>query len=669
MTMNTKATLRHLSIIFALLLGLSSFSQGRKITRADTSYTNYGYLNAREIYLKVIEKGHGTPDLYAKVGNSYYFNAKYGEALKWYERYFETEDGTGSPELLLRYAQSLRANGQEKKSTLYYNRFASETGLSLTGRELTPGDLEKAIEANSGRYRIAPLEGINTENLEFGQAVCGGKLVYASNPPAGGFLRRKSAWDGMSFLDLYQVEVDSNQVVGNPKKLPGDVDQKFHESSAVFTRDGKTMYFTRSNSSPEEKGNDEKLKIYRAHLVEGKWTGIEDLSINGDDYSTAHPALDSLGSRLYFSSDRPGGYGGSDLYMASIGANGHLGKAENLGPGINTAGRETFPFVSENGILYFSSDGHFGLGGLDVFYVPIEAFGFGEVLNVGRPINSYADDFAFGIDEGTKYGFFSSNRNDKRAVADGKDENEKGKKEEKEALPFIDDNIYSLKEERPITNVYEAFIEGTVTDGNTGDPIAGATVTLYGEDGKEFASLVTDESGHYKIKTDYFKVYRLQCEKEDYDGDEKVSEAEKKSQVIDFALHRDRVPLKPGTDIAPVLNIEDILFDFDRSEITRSAALKLERLIAVLEAYPSLRIAIRSHTDSRGNDAYNMALSDRRAKSTLMYLVNHGIERDRLTAKGYGETRLLNKCSNGVPCSAEEHHKNRRSEFIVLDKK
>ena len=657
--MNTNAMLRNLYIIFVLLLGLSAFSQGKKMTKADTSYTNYDYVNAREIYLKLIEKGYGSTELYARVGNSYYFNAKYSDALKWYEKYFETEDGTASPELLLRYAQCLRASGEEKKANLYYSRYTKETGRSLKGRELTLEDMQKAIETNSGRYSIKALKDINTNNLEFGQAKYGGKLVYASNQPNGGIINRKSAWGGMNFLDLYQVDIDSNQVVGKPKKLPGDVNQKFHESSAVFTRDGKTMYFTRSNSSPEKKGNNEKLKIYRAHLVEGKWTDIEELSINSDDYSTAHPALDSLGVRLYFSSDRPGGYGESDLYMVSIGDKGQLGKVENLGPTINTPGRETFPFVSEKNILYFSSDGHFGLGGLDVFYVPIQTYGFEDVLNVGKPINSYADDFAFGIDEATKYGFFSSNRNEKRM--------EGNKYIGKEANRFIDDNIYSLKEKKPIININEALIEGTVTDATTGDPITGVMVSLYQEDDKVFGSIATDKDGHYEIKTNYFEVYRLQCKKEDYDSDEKISEAENKEQVIDFELQQTTKPLESGANLDALLNIQDILFDFDKSDITKSAALKLEKLIMIMEEYPNLRIAIRSHTDSRGNDAYNMALSERRAKSILTYLVNHGIERDRLTAKGYGESHLLNRCSNGVHCTEEEHHENRRSEFIVLN--
>lgn len=399
-----------LSIFLILTLSFSAFSQQQELNKADKAYTDYDYINAREIYIKVTEKGYEDPELYIKIANSFYFNAKYDEALNWYNKLFELDEETISSENLLRYAQSLKASGYEQKSKKYYDKYLKKSGIPLEGKKLSSVDYLKIIKANSGRYEISSLDAINTDDIEFGKAIYDGKLVYASNHTKVGFLKRKNGWNDAYFLDLYQVDVNGTKVVGKPKKLPGDVNKEYHESSAIITKDGKTMYFTRSNSNPKKKNKDQHLKIYRAHLIDGQWTQIEDLPINSDDYSTAHPALDSLETRLYFSSDKPGGYGNSDLYVASIGKSGSIGVAENLGPKINTKGKETFPFISDQNELYFSSDGHFGLGGMDIFRIKIKAFGFGELLNVGKPINSYADDFAFGINSNTRKGFFSSNR-------------------------------------------------------------------------------------------------------------------------------------------------------------------------------------------------------------------------------------------------------------------
>lgn len=641
---------KHLQYLFLtlFLINVPTVSaQENKMEKAEKAYKNYGYISAREIYRKVAEKGYESEELYQKIADSYYFNAEYKKALEWYEKLFDLNN---EPEAkyLLRYSQSLKANGKDRKAKKYYGKFVEKSGKTLEGKSLTAEDYLQLIETNSGRYIIKALTKVNTAGIDYGGTIHDGKLVFASTQAEGSFIKRKSAWDGLSFLDLYQVEIEGDSVVGNPKKFPGEINGKFHESSPVFTKDGKTMYFTRSNFTPDTKKKDEKLKIYRAHLVDGNWKNIEELNINGDEYSTAHPALSPDGSRLYFSSDRPGGSGESDLYMVSIGKEGHLGKAENLGAKINTAGKETFPFVSEKNELYFSSNGHFGLGGLDVFYVRIEKFGFGDLLNVGTPINSYADDFSFGIDQNTNEGFFSSNRGDS-------------------AYTFVYDDIYYLKQTEPIKNIYEAKIFGTVTDKDTGEPIADATVTLFTESDSLYVSLTTDENGYYETPVDYFSAYRIRAEKTEYSSEESVSKNELEEQEINFELERDQLPIVPGTDLAKFLNIENIYFDFDKSNIRPSEHLKIEKLLTVLEEYPNMKIDIRSHTDSRGSDAYNEALSDRRAKSTLEYLVKKGIDRSRLTAKGYGEYQLVNDCSNGVPCTAAQHQDNRRSEFIIVE--
>ncbi|WP_417370014.1 OmpA family protein [Gelidibacter japonicus] len=633
-----------------LFLGLSSlnlvFGQEKKLEKAAENYEQLDYVNAQKIYLAVAEKGHQSEELFTKLANSYYFNAQYDQAVKWYGRLFELNPEPENDIVYLRYSQALKATGNDKSSDVY-DAFAAKSGLKSGRSARNYADL---IQQNSGRYEVEPISKLYDENvISFGYFKSGNALYYASTSDSKTFLNKRSAWDGLSFLSLYSIELDSlNQALGNSVKLTGNLNSRFHESSPVFTADNNTMYFTRSNITAKNRKDDQKLKIYRSKKINNKWQEAEELSINSDHFSTAHPALSPNGTKLYFSSDRPGGYGESDLYVSIINTDGSIGEPVNLGPEINTRGKETFPFVSADHELYFSSDGHFGLGGLDVFYIKIEEDGFGNLLNVGAPINTYADDFAFGIDQSTHRGFISSNRSDTEGT-------------------FVYDNIYTFLETTPIIDVYFAQIQGLVTDKQTGLPIEGANIVLTDSNNKIHKQVRTNSEGFYTVETDKFETYFVKATKERYDSDEFLSKANLEHQRIDFQLQTNEVPLVTGTDLAKVLNIPIIYFDFDKSNIRQDAQVELEKVLAVLDQYPNIRLEIRSHTDSRGNDAYNKGLSQRRATSTLKYLVENGIPESRLQAVGFGESRLVNNCSNGVPCSAEEHQKNRRSEFIIID--
>ena len=637
------------TIVFIVLLGflLPLQAQEKKLTKADEKYEGLQYVDAQKIYLTVAEKGYASEELFIKLGNTYYFNAQYDDAALWYSRLFELNPNQEQI-LLLRYSQSLKATGENKKAERIYNAFVNKNGTDPMSRKAS--DYLALIEQNSGRYELDSIEAIYDENtISFGHTKMDNQLIYASTQENETFRNSKSAWDGLSFLSLFEIEVDAeNNVVGKPKRIKGKIKSRFHESSPVLTKDGNTMYFTRSNLTSKNKKDNQNLKIYRAQKEDDNWLEPEELNFNSDLYSSAHPALSPDETKLYFSSDRPGGYGASDLYVVTISEDGELGTPLNLGAEINTAGKETFPFISKNNELYFSSDGHFGLGGLDVFYVEIKEDGLGNLLNVGAPVNTYADDFAFGIDEETKRGFVSSNRS-----------HEEGK--------FIYDNIYTILETKPIMDVYKATIDGHITNLQTGEPIEGATVTFTDPEGNVYATLKTDKEGYFLTDTNKFHVYTIRALHDDYDTDEKLSESGLELQTIDFQLQKNKEEIIAGTDLAKVLNIPIIYFDFDKSNIREDAQVNLEKIVAALNAYPQLKLNIRSHTDSRGNDAYNKGLSERRALSTLNYLVSKGIDKSRLKSEGLGESELVNNCSNGVPCSAADHQKNRRSEFIVID--
>ncbi|WP_299782066.1 OmpA family protein [uncultured Formosa sp.] len=621
--------------------------QEKKLIQANQDYEKLNFINAQKIYLSVAENGYKSEELCAKLANSYYFNAQYDQAVKWYDDLFSMVEKPKESIIYLRYSQALKAIGKSKQAMKYYNIFVGENDLEES--PLLAEDYLRLIKENSGRYDLDPIRKIYNKNkISFGNTMVKDTLYYTSTKDSDEILNKKSGWDGLSFLSLYEVQLDSlNQAVSDPKMLKGNLKGKFHESSPVFTADNNTMYFTRSNITFDDKIDDYKLKIYKSKKINNKWQEAVELSINSDNFSTAHPTLNSDGTKLYFSSDRPGGYGESDIYVSTISPEGHLGEPVNLGPEVNTEGKETFPFITTLNELYFSSDGHFGLGGLDIFYIKILDNHYGNLLNVGEPLNSNADDFAFGINMKTNRGFISSNRSTREGE-------------------FVYDNIYVFKEKTRIVDVYLSNIDGYVIDKQSKQPIRDARVSLRDSHGDVFHEVVTDENGFYSIETNKYKSYFIKSEKERYDTDENISKINIGHQEINFELQQNIVDLVPGMNLAEVLNIPIIYFDYDKSNIRDDAEVELQKILVALNTYPDLKLEIRSHTDSRGSDDYNMKLSSRRAQSTLDYLVSKNINSDRLVAKGFGETLLINTCSNGVECSEAEHQKNRRSEFIVV---
>jgi outer membrane protein OmpA-like peptidoglycan-associated protein len=415
------------------------------------------------------------------------------------------------------------------------------------------------------------------------------------------------------------------------------------------------MYFTRNNYFKKKYKKDEdgtnRLKIFKATLNEyDKWGDVESIPFNGEDYSVAHPTINVKGTKMYFASDMLGTLGSSDIFEVEIKQDGSLGDPINLGPSVNTEGQETFPFVNSQGDLYLSSNGFNGLGGLDVFV--IRDFENKRELkqpmaleNIGRPINSSMDDFGYYENLGTKEGFFTSNR-----------EGGKG-----------DDDIYSFT-----VPECEQTVEGVVKDQDTEEPIVGAKVTLLDADGNELNQLVVGVNGTYKFeKLECEKEYLIRIEADTYATVEQRFTTPKKQQKLELKslLEKDEIELEPCADLAKLLDIPIIYFDFDKFDIRRDAELELQKVLAVLNKYPTMTIDIRSHTDCRGTMSYNERLSNNRAQSTRQYLVDKGVAVDRLTAKGYGESRLLNNCGcepkNDSNCSDEEHQVNRRSEFIV----
>jgi outer membrane protein OmpA-like peptidoglycan-associated protein len=361
----------------------------------------------------------------------------------------------------------------------------------------------------------------------------------------------------------------------------------------------------------------------------------------------AHPFLSLDEKTLYFASDMPGTFGESDIFKVSIDNEGNFGKPENLGNNINTGARETFPYVSSEDVLYFSSDGHPGLGGLDVFATKIKFNKYDNaIVNVGEPVNGNMDDFTFIFDESSRKGYFASNRTEGMGS----------------------DDIFSFVENTPLKLDCVQEVSGTVRDKISNEVLIGATVKVINENNDEVLTTVTDSQGRYKLSLDCNKGNFVRALMQGYvPSEEYLGKSAGKNNIIDFYLERDRVTAGFGDDLAKLLQLSTIYFDFDKYNIRKDSEIEVQKVIAAMEKYPSLKIKVNSHTDSRGRDAYNLLLSQKRAESTVGYMKSKGIDENRLKGEGFGETKLINKCANGIKCSAKEHEKNRRSEFIILE--
>lgn len=633
-----------------LITILCSFSfnghaQKAKLAAADKKYDNYAYIDAIKTYERVAQKGYKSVDMFQKLGNAYYFNSDYQNAAKWYAELFAMNTEL-APEYYYRYSHSLKSIGDFKKSDEMLALFNQKSGNDSRGK-LSKSDYLAEIKANSGRYDVEDA-GINSKYSDYGSAIYLDKVVFSSSRDTGSLAQRKHKWTNQYFTNLYSADLGDGMTPGAVKKFDKAINTRFHESTPAFTKDGKTMFFTRNNYIDGEKGKSESkvtlVKIYQASLENGKWDNVKEVPFNSNNYSTAHPALSLDEKTLYFSSDMPGTFGQSDLYKVKINEDGSFGSPENLGNTINTEGRETFPSVTDENEIYFASDGHPGLGGLDIFVSKINPDGtFGRVQNIGEKANSNKDDFAYLIDTKTRRGFFTSNRDGGQGY----------------------DDIYKFLETKRLLCQQELY--GEITDLETKALLTDAKVSLFDSRFNLVSVTNSDEKGNYSFTVECGKTYNVRAEKIEYTTKEqKVTVDDKRGKThLPIALEKATCKVAIGDDLGKCFGIKMIYFDLDKYDIRREAAFDLEKILDVLSQNPTMKLDIRSHTDSRQTFKYNEVLSEKRAKSTINWLIKNGVDPSRLTGRGYGETQLVNQCADGVKCSEEEHQLNRRSEFII----
>ncbi|WP_298329082.1 OmpA family protein [uncultured Dokdonia sp.] len=643
--------------ILLLLFSVSLFAQ-KTYKNADKLFEQMRYVEAAAVYEKAIDRGDNSMVLLQKAGDSYYFNTNMEEAYKWYDLLVSQYRDEVDAEYLFRFAHSLQGIGDYKAAKKWMKAFAKASTKNdkriddYAQKEHTLAD----VLAIPAQFELKNLS-INTAYSDFGPAYYGNKLVYSSAVDTSYYIKRRYHWNDQPFLDFYvgQINAAENEVK-REKIFSKVINTKYHEATIAFTNDGNRIYFTRNNYDGDLKRGEDgisHLKLYTAVRNDSldrkdDWSDVRELPFNSKDYSTGHPTLSEDGSKLYFVSDMPGTIGATDIFVVDILGDNTYSTPRNLGPKVNTSGREMFPFIAK-GVMYFASDGHLGVGGLDVFESNMDNDLFSDPRNLGKPLNSKLDDFGFIINEEGEQGFVCSNR-------------EGG---------VGDDDIYAIQRIAPedVLNDCKQLVKGYVINARTQERIADATVSLYGENGVKLSETVSKRNGDYvfNFDLDCAEQYDIKVNKLGYTPNSKniVTSSISSETVVPLDLETlSELIVEDGGLLKIKVGI--IFFDLNKDYIRPDAAMELNKIVTLMSQQPSIEIRIESHTDARADDNYNMELSQRRAISTKNYLIRQGIAKERiLSAQGFGETQLLNDCFNGVQCDEVQHQINRRSEFII----
>ncbi|WP_379952734.1 OmpA family protein [Dokdonia sp. R78006] len=643
--------------ILLLLFSVSLFAQ-KTYKNADKLFEQMRYVEAAAVYEKAIDRGDNSMVLLQKAGDSYYFNTNMEEAYKWYDLLVSQYRDEVDAEYLFRFAHSLQGVGDYKAAKKWMKAFAKASTKNdkriddYAQKERTLAD----VLAIPAQFELKNLS-INTAYSDFGPAYYGNKLVYSSAVDTSYYIKRRYHWNDQPFLDFYigQINAAENEVK-REKIFSKVINTKYHEATIAFTNDGNRIYFTRNNYDGDLKRGEDgisHLKLYTAVRNDSldrkdDWSDVRELPFNSKDYSTGHPTLSEDGSKLYFVSDMPGTIGATDIFVVDILGDSTYSTPRNLGPKVNTSGREMFPFIAK-GVMYFASDGHLGVGGLDVFESNMDNDLFSDPRNLGKPLNSKLDDFGFIINEEGEQGFVCSNR-------------EGG---------VGDDDIYAIQRIAPedVVDDCKQLVKGYVINARTQERIADATVSLYGENGVKLSETVSKRNGDYvfNFDLDCAEQYDIKVNKLGYTPNSKniVTSSISSETVVPLDLET-LSELIVEDDGLLKIKVGIIFFDLNKDYIRPDAAMELNKIVTLMSQQPSIEIRIESHTDARADDNYNMELSQRRAISTKNYLIRQGIAKERiLSAQGFGETQLLNDCFNGVQCDEVQHQINRRSEFII----
>jgi outer membrane protein OmpA-like peptidoglycan-associated protein len=632
------------SLVTILLLGsISAFAQYGSQKKADKLFYKYAFFDAAEVYHNLINKEFNAEYATRQLADSYAYMRNPDSAAVYYQKVVEQEN---IPiEYYYNYAQALRGTEDYEGYQKWIFKYKTEGGIINEHNLASDNDFLNTITNAKQSYFLTDIK-INSKFSDFGAVEHDGKIYFTSARDEGALTKHLYGWNKEPFLDIYATEKTANDsLIDYKSKLKGSINSVFHDGPLTISKDGKTIYFSRNDFNKNVLGKNEEgitnLKIYRATLSDEKWNNIEELSFNSNMYSSGHPALNNEEDKLYFASDMSGGFGGSDIYYVTLKSDGTTSEPVNAGAVVNTTKNEKFPFINSENILFFSSDGHQGLGLLDIFAtITNKDKKIINVLNLGVPVNSSKDDFSFFLNNDGLSGYFASNR-------DG---------------GIGSDDIYAFD------RVPQLKVNGTITDSETGLPLEGAIINLLDSDSNIIAYVETDKDGNFEINIDRDKDYKLQVindvyEEEIRDISSKNLDNKTSSITENFVLDKKEVV----TPTLEPIELPKVYFDFDSANIRNKETVDLNRVVELMNTkYPKMLITIESHTDSRGPASYNKILSARRAKSTYNYLIKNGIDKSRIAGyEGYGEEQLTNRCDGTVRCTEAEHALNRRTELIV----
>ena len=635
--------------IITLFTILHGFSQtGNK--RADALFDKMWYVEAAKAYEQAVKNGDTSKETLQRIGDAYYFNTQMEQANKWYGKLVSDYPNDVSPEYVFRYAQTLQGIQNYSLAKKWMKNFAEKEkaddtrAQNFSQKDITIDDILNIRP----QFTLQNLD-INSALSDFGPMYYKDKLVYSTTVDSSYFKTEKYGWNDQPYLNMQLGEINASQTnVTFKERFGKEITTKYHEACVAFSPDEKIIYFTRNNYQKKLKRDGKgvnNLKLYSAKAIEKEdgstgWTEVKELPFNSDNYSVGQPAVSKDGKKLYFVSDMPGTIGSTDIFVVDILGEGQYSNPKNMGESINTPGREMFPYVTDKA-LYFATDGHLGLGGLDVFESVYNDSIYMAPVNLGAPLNSSMDDFGYIVNEDTNLGFVCSNRKTGKG----------------------DDDIYSFERTPCRQN-----IKGYISNAITGERITGAAVALHDPKGSILDETLSQINGEYmfKIPINCNANYFVAASKEGFNSNTKpvLTGSVSGETTVPIGLDPGLI-VKEGNLLKIKIGI--IFFDLDKSFIRNDAAIELNKVVLLMQEYPNMVIKIESHTDSRANDQYNLELSDRRAKATRDYIISQGIAPERIeSAIGYGETQLINECSNGIRCTDAQHQLNRRSEFIIV---
>jgi len=639
-----------LILILAIAFNLKGYSQIRK---ADKLFDVYNYSEAIPYYLKVIDSESDNEQNHAiqRLADCYRYTNNVAQAKIWYEKAVavNSEDAMNYYHL----GQVLRGLGLYQPAAEAFKKFNVMLPDSLDGEKHYQFCIDiQEWENLPDLAEIKNLDNINTKYSDFGPTIYNEVIVFASDRKLDVLDKNTYGWTNFNYLDLYFAvpEHSRNFWNGVPEAelMPRNYNQSYHDGPLCFTSDKKRVFITktitRDGLKDEDRIRTHLLKIFYSDMVKGKKLHYQPFPFNSDSYSVGHPTLSESNDQLIFSSDMLGGFGGSDLYVSKF-ENGNWSTPENLGENVNSSGNEVFPnWVSETVLLY-SSDGHLGFGGLDIFQSDMENGKWMSPENLKKPLNSSYDDFGIALLENGKEGLFSSNR--------------PGGKGSDDIYAFRD-----LKHARGINEGPALLVTGYVKELGTNEPINDATVFMFNPANDNVTILKSDRNGFYETNLAYDHPFVVKAMKNGYIYDCTSFRTPDDLTVKDYQVPRDLLLAK--LEVNQKFTVENIYYDLDKWFIRDDAKESLDNLVQIMKQYP-ISAELSSHTDSRATHEYNLELSQKRAEAAVRYIILQGISPSRMNAMGYGETRIVNNCADGVDCSELQHQANRRTEFKITD--